>query len=98
MLLLFAGIIPANALDLPALQEPQGTVSLRYMYISALIPALAINSSGKADCAGAVRLTSNDNSVELKVSLQKKNGSAWSAVKTWTERGVGKDGVTMEKT
>ncbi|HWQ51434.1 MAG TPA: hypothetical protein VN369_06475, partial [Terriglobales bacterium] len=96
ILMLFAGIVPAYAIDFPAPQESQGTVSPQYAYISALISALEINSSGKAVCAGAVILTSNNNSVELTVTLQKKSGSAWSAVKSWTEWGEGKDGVTME--
>ena len=74
-----------------------GSLQPMYTHILLLEAGVAVESSGKATCSGMVRPSSLDYDCYLTVELQKKSGSSWSSVATWTEQDLNGYGAELEE-
>lgn len=69
-----------------------------YDYTEDLYVKLSIDSKGKATCAGEVVPKKATYSCSISVKLQKKNGSSWTTLSTWTGSGEGYAGASASGT
>ncbi|RRJ66051.1 hypothetical protein EHV15_26395 [Paenibacillus oralis] len=67
-----------------------------YQYISVLSSSLSIGKTGKAVSSGYVYYPDAYDST-LSIELQRKNGSNWSVVKSWSESFTGKGSHSLEE-
>ncbi|MDU7477791.1 MAG: hypothetical protein E7L01_31295 [Paenibacillus macerans] len=67
-----------------------------YQYISVLSSSLSIGKTGKAVSSGNVYYPDSYDST-LSIELQRKNGSKWSVVKSWSESFTGKGSHSLEE-
>jgi len=70
------------------------TVSARYQYITILTTALSINSSGLANCSGAVKPSDSSTKTTLTVELQKSSGG-WKYEYSWSTSGSGAANIPL---
>ena len=61
-------------------------ISPKYVNTDIVTANLSISSKGVATCSGTVSPSGKYEST-ISVNLQKKNGSSWSTIKTWTGSG-----------
>lgn len=59
----------------------------RYIGTNDVYSSLTISSSGRATCLGSVS-TDSGYTANVKMSLQQKNGTTWSTIKTWSDSGA----------
>jgi len=62
------------------------SISVMYVKAKSALVSLGI-SGGTADCVTNVRLISKGN-ISISMKLQKKSGSSWQTVKTWSKSGT----------
>lgn len=75
----------ASAADLS--EYEQIIIVPQYLRINTLNPDLTISSSGRSTSSCTTSLKNTTDTCELTMTLQKKSGSSWSTVKSWTKSG-----------
>lgn len=94
-LVLLITAVPVFAAD--TVLDEKDSLQPMYTHILLLEAGLAVNSSGKATCSGMVQPSSLDYDCYLTVELQKKSGSSWSTIATWTEQDLNGYGAELEE-
>ena len=74
--------------------ESLGDIQLFYVYAKNVTANLTIDSSGNATCRGLITLRDSSYTVTITVKLQKKSGSSWTTLATWSDSGDGYAGAS----
>lgn len=69
----------------------------KFQALSIVTASLRINAS-TATCKGVARASRNGYSIRITMRLQKKTGSTWTNVASWTGSGAGTIGAALNKT
>ena len=80
------------ASTLVGLTEASSEIQPRYDLTDTVTATLSISSSGVANCKGRVAPTYDDCTSSVTVRLQRKSGSSWITLRTWTDSGTGTHG------
>ena len=79
-------------------EEPQKPVIIEnFIALWTASASISINGS-TATCLGAAKAQSNAYSILITMHLQKKSGSSWVSISTWTGSGSGITGASLSKT
>lgn len=94
-LLLLLTAVPSFATD--TVSSEKDSLQPMYTHILLLEAGLDVSSSGRATCSGMVQPSSLNYDCYLTVELQKKSGSSWSTIATWTEQDINGYGAELEE-
>ncbi len=73
---------------------PEGTITVQYVQINAIKATLSISSSGLAQCNGVIKPKSSGDSSSITITLQRKSGTSWVYVASWSGTGSGISGAS----
>ena len=76
-------VILCNVLLVPVCAAEQTPIQPRWQDIYSFIIDLDISSGGTATCVTSVKTTTQTNTIDLCMQLEKYNGTRWTIVKTW---------------
>jgi len=87
------------SIALPTKAAEETTISImRYSLVKSSLASLTINGK-QASCSGLIRANDSSASVSVTATLQKKSGSAWAFVDSWSSTGLsGAAGITASGT
>lgn len=77
-------IMLCNVLLVPVAASEQTSVQPRYLDIYSFIIDLDISSGGTATCETSVKTTTQTNTIDLTMHLERYTGTRWVIEKTWT--------------
>ena len=77
-------IMLCNVLLLPAAATEQAAVQPRWVDLYSFSIDLDISSGGTATCSTDVSTTTQTNTIDLSMQLEKYDGTRWVVVKEWT--------------
>lgn len=78
-------ILLFNVCLLPVCAAEQPTVQPRYLDIYSFSIDLDISAGGTATCSTGVKTTTQTNTIDLTMELEKYNGTRWVVVKSWSD-------------
>lgn len=78
-------VLLLHTLLLPVCAAEQPVVQPRYLDIYSFIIDLDISSGGTATCEASVKTTTQTNTIDLTMQLERYDGSRWVIVKTWRD-------------
>ena len=86
------GVTSADGID-----SEENIILDRYIGLFKTYATLSI-SSGTASCTGVAKAKTSNYSLSLTLSLQKKSGTSWNTIISWSGTGSGISGIILNKT
>ena len=77
-------VMLCNVLLVPVCAAEQTPIQPRWQDIYSFIIDLDISSGGTATCVTSVKTTTQTNTIDLSMQLEKYDGTRWVVVKEWT--------------
>ena len=86
------GVTSADGID-----SEENIILDRYIGLFKTYATLSM-SSGTASCTGVAKAKTSNYSLSLTLSLQKKSGTSWNTIISWSGTGSGISGIILNKT